>query len=399
MRLTREGGACLLGAQRHDGTERSRKIIAGTPSPGRGRRWTGAAADTLRPRPPVLAFAAAPMIERDALARYIRQARFAPLGTDGQAGLARARVVIVGCGALGSVAAELLARAGVRALRLIDRDAVDASNLHRVALYTEADASAALPKAEAAAGALLRLRADLDVEARVADLDGENALELLAGCDLVLDGSDNFEARHVLNEACLALSLPWIHGACLGATAVAWPILPGAPCYACEVRDVPSPGETATCETAGILGSAVHLAASIQVVEGIKILAGRQDECIEGPWTFDAWRGTGAVVRATRDPECPACAGEHRFLGKRRAADAIACGRGGVQLASARGGVDLDAVAARLPPAMSVTRNRWLVRLREGDLELTVFRDGRVLVAGTRDVSTARAAASRWLGG
>ena len=332
--------------------------------------------------------------------RHERQTRFAPLGLEGQEAIARGRVVVVGCGALGSVASEMLARAGVASLRLIDRDVLELCNLHRQSLFTEQDVHEGLPKPVAAAARLRAIDPAVEVEPVVADFDGANALALLQGASCVLDATDNFEARHVINEACLETRTPWVHAACLGATALAWAVVPGGACYACLVPDAPSPGEVATCETSGIIGPAVHLAAGVQVAEALKILAGRTDALLPGPWTLDAWTGRGAVVRAQRDPSCGACVlGQRRFLGRPRRAETVACGRGAVQLRPfADGEIDLDPVEARLRACGPVVRNRWLVRLRADERDVTVFRDGRVLVSGTREPGEARALAARYLG-
>lgn len=335
------------------------------------------------------------------LSRYDTQVRFARFGPDGQAALERARVVIVGAGALGSSAAECLARAGVGALRLIDRDVVELSNLHRQSLYDERDWQEGRPKAVAAARHLGRLRGDLEVEAVVADLDGANASELLAGTDLVLDGSDNFEARQVVNEACLDSGTPWVHAACLGSKAVAWALVPGRACFACLVPEVPAPGEAPTCDAAGVLPTAVQAAVAQQVTEALKILAGRTEELLKGPWTLDCWTGRASVVPALADPDCRACArGVRAFLGRAREGEVIACGRNGVHLSPAGAGtVDLAEVAARLGAVEGLTRNRFLLRFAAGAEELTLFRDGRMLVSGTRDPARARAVAARWFGG
>jgi adenylyltransferase/sulfurtransferase len=335
------------------------------------------------------------------LSRYDTQARFAQFGPDGQAALERARVAIVGVGALGSAAAEGLARAGVGALRLVDRDLVELSNLHRQSLYDEDDWKQARPKAVAAATHLERLRSDLPVEALVADLDGANALELLSGCDLVLDGSDNFEARQVLNEACLESATPWVHAACLGSRAVAWAIVPGRACFACLVPEVPPPGEAGTCDAAGVLPPAVQAAVAQQLSEAFKIFAGRDEELLPGPWNLDVWTGRASVVAADADPDCRACGRrDWAFLGRARSGEVIACGRNGVQLAPAgEGPVDLETIASRLGEVEGLTRNRFLLRFAAGAEELTLFRDGRVLVSGTRDPARARAVAARWLGG
>ena len=331
--------------------------------------------------------------------RYTRQARFGPLGPDGQTAIEAAGAVIVGCGALGTVAADMLARAGIGRLRLVDRDVVELTNLHRQALLTEDDARDGLPKAVATAARLGSVRSDLVVEAVVEDLDGANARELLRGASVVLDGTDNFEARHVLNEACLDLGLPWVHASCLGALAVAWPIVPGGACYACLVPDAPGPGEVATCETEGILGPAVHAAAAMQVAEAMKLLAGRREALLPGPASLDTWTGRMARVRAERSPSCRACAArDWRYLGRPRDAAAIACGRGAVQIAATGAAADLPALRDRLRGEDGVVANRFLVRFSAGGHEVTVFASGRVLVRGTRDIARARAIAARYLG-
>lgn len=333
------------------------------------------------------------------MSRYIRQARFASLGDEGQAAVERGEVAIVGCGALGSVAADMLARAGVARLRLIDRDVADLSNLHRVALLDEADVREGLPKAVAIARHLERIRGDAVLEPIVTDLDGANAEDLLRGCDVVLDGTDNFEARLVLNEACLELGLPWIHAAVLGSQALAWPILPGGACYACFVPDAPAPGEAATCESAGIIGAAVHAAAALQACEALKILSGR-GEPLAGPWSIDPWSRSIARVRAERSPTCPTCVlGERRYLGRPRMGAAAACGRSAVQVMPGESGeADLERLAGRLDGVADVKLNAFVLRFRAGDNDMTVFRDGRVLVAGTRDVARARSLVAQYLG-
>jgi adenylyltransferase/sulfurtransferase len=333
------------------------------------------------------------------LSRYTRQARFAPLGDAGQAAVERARVAIVGCGALGSVAADMLVRAGVARVDLIDRDIADLSNLHRMALLDESDVSEGLPKAVAVARHLGRIRSDVVAEPFVTDLDGANALALLRGCDLVLDGTDNFEARLVLNEACLDLGTPWIHAAVLGSQAIAWPILPGGACYACLVPDAPAPGEAATCESAGIIGAAVHLAAALQACEALKILSGR-GETLPGPWSVDPWNRAVARVRAERSASCATCVGgERRFLGRPRAGDAIACGRSAVQVLPGESPpANLERLRDRLDGVVDVRLNAFTLRFRVGENDMTVFRDGRVLVAGTRDVGRARTLVAQYLG-
>ncbi len=207
--------------------------------------------------------------------RYSRQTRFAPFGPEGQERLGRSTAVIVGCGALGTVQATLLARAGVGTLRLVDRDYVEMSNLQRQVLYTEADAEAAMPKAEAARRHLLAANSDVNIEAHISDLDAANADELLGGAAVILDGTDNFETRMLINDFAVRERIPWIYGAAVSSYGIAMPVLPGeTACFRCVYPDVPT-GAQPTCETAGVLGPVTSVIGSIQAMEALKILAGR----------------------------------------------------------------------------------------------------------------------------
>lgn len=333
--------------------------------------------------------------------RWSRQIRFQPIGLAGQRRLAAARVAVVGCGALGCAAAEQLARAGVGQLRLIDRDFVEASNLQRQCLFTEADAAAASAKAVAAAVRLAERWSAGDYQPQVVHVDAGNIERLLAGCDLVIDGADNFLLRHLINEACCAAGRPWVHAACVGAYALSFPILPGeTACYRCLQDELPPVGDGPTCDSAGIIPPAVHLAASWQVVEAVKILVGDLPSVRRELWASDLWQGSmqRLDLRRARDPDCSACgpAASRPALHAPPDSGVVLCGRDGVQL-SGRGPVDLAAVAARLGPALSV-RNEYLLRWRDGALTATVFRDGRVIVQGTADAVCARSCVDRWLG-
>jgi molybdopterin-synthase adenylyltransferase len=332
--------------------------------------------------------------------RYSRQERFAPIGPAGQARLARARVAIIGCGALGTAIAEQLCRAGVGFLRLIDRDFVEWSNLQRQSLFSEDDARRAAPKAVAAAERLHAVNSACVIEPVVEDLRAVNAERLLAGVDVVLDGCDNFPTRHLVNEVCCKQGTPWIYGACVGAYGVSAPLIPRqTPCLRCLQDELPGAGETPTCDTAGIIPPAVQLVAAWQVAEALKVLIGDHAAVRRELWACDLWRGTFQRLRLTgwRQPGCAVC-GDHPTYPLLSAGDEAAvvlCGRDAVQVR--RGSVDLKALAGRLGAAV-LQANDHLVRWQDGAVTATSFRDGRVIVQGVADARAARSFCDRWLG-
>lgn len=339
------------------------------------------------------------MIDAD---RYSRQRRFAAIGDAGQERLGRARAVVLGVGALGTVAAEMLVRAGVGQVRLIDRDFVEASNLQRQSLFTEADARDCLPKAVAAAQHLAAINSGVTLEPMVADLHVGNVRELIAGGDAVIDGTDNFHTRHLLNDACCAAGIPWIYGACVGAYACSMPILPGVTaCLACIQDELPAAGDSPTCDSAGIISPAVHLTAAWQGAEALKILSGRTDAVRRTFWSCDLWTGQRQelVVDAWRNPACRACSAQatHPHLNASKPVSIVLCGRDGLQLrlpTSPR----LEVLERNLGDQVE-RANAYLVRWRADGLVGTCFRDGRVIVQGTQDETRARAFCDRWLGG
>ena len=331
--------------------------------------------------------------------RYRRQTRFAPFGPDGQTRLGASTAAIVGCGALGTVQASLLARAGVGTLRLIDRDYVEESNLQRQLLYTESDASAALPKAEAARLHLAEANSGIRLQAFVSDLNPENIGELLSDVDAILDATDNFETRLLINDYAVRERIPWIYGAAVGAYGIAMPILPGdSACFRCIYPQPPS-GPQPTCETAGVLAPVTSLIASIQAMEAMKILAGKPEAVRRTIFTADLWNGpVRESPMPARDPECPACGRrEFPWLNGRRAPVSL-CGRNAVQIHERSRPVDFTALAARLQGLGPVRANEFALRFTSGAYEMTVFADGRAIVKGTTDVGIARAVYSRYLG-
>jgi adenylyltransferase/sulfurtransferase len=318
--------------------------------------------------------------------RYSRQELFAGIGRQGQARLGAARVAVVGCGALGSVLAEMMVRAGVGAVTVIDRDFVEESNLQRQSLFDEADVALALPKAAAAEAHLRALNSEVEVRGVVADLVSDNADALLGGADLVLDGTDNFETRFLLNDVCVRAGIPWVYGACVGSYGLALLVRPHVtPCLRCLLEEKPAPGSGPTCDTAGVVAPIVHVIAGIQGGEAMKLLAGRTESLLPGLVTVDLWQAQFEVMDLRgRAPWCPACtAGQFDYAVPGEAgASAVLCGRDAVQVRPGRDArVDLAALAARLGAAADVrAANEHLVRFVVPEAELVVFRDGRAIV-------------------
>lgn len=336
--------------------------------------------------------------------RYSRQTRFAPLGPDGQAKLAAARVAVVGCGALGSVVAMTLARAGVGFLRLVDRDIPELSNLPRQVLFDEADVAAGLPKAVAAAGRLATINSEITIEPVVADLSAANAADLLGGCDVIVDGSDNFEARFLVNEVACRRRVPWVHGGAIGAEGRVLAIVPGrTACLRCLIPEPPAAGSLPTCDTAGIIGPAAVVVGAVEAAEAIKLVVGAPEAASNRLLVCDLWSNVWRTVDLAPlvAAGCPTCrAADYPWLeGRLGGRPTPLCGRDAVQVPSAGGGVDLAAVAARLALVGTVVANRWIVRadVEEG-IQLAVFADGRAIVTGTREEARARAIVSRYLG-
>jgi molybdopterin/thiamine biosynthesis adenylyltransferase len=341
--------------------------------------------------------------------RFSRQIRFEPLGAEGQQRLLDARVAVVGVGALGGASATALLRAGVRRLRLIDRDLAELSNLPRQLLLDEGDVEAGLPKAVAAAEHLARIDRQAELDPRVVDLTADTCDALFSDVDLIVDGSDNFEARFLINEWSCRHQVPWIYGAAIGSEGRVLSILPGTTaCMRCLVPDPPAPGDLPTCQTAGILGPVAMVVGSVQAAEAIKILAADPSERrsrFDGRMlVFEVWKGHWRRVDLAplAADGCPTCRdGETPWLDRRGAGAAtVLCGRDAVQVAAAVGGrVDLARLAETLRGSGPVTSMPWMVRAEvEPEITLTVFPDGRALVMGTHDPARARSIVAKYLG-
>jgi len=337
---------------------------------------------------------------RPAESRYSRQIRFAPLGEAGQTKIRAASVAIVGCGALGTVQAEAMARAGVGRLRIIDRDFVEWSNLQRQFLFEEADAADALPKAVAAARRLARVNSEAVVEPMVADLTAANVEELFEDIDLILDGTDNFETRFLINDAAVDREIPWIYGAAVGSYGIKLAIVPGkTACFRCVYPEPPQ-GAQPTCETEGVLAPVTATIASLQVADALKILAAGSDAVTARLTTIDVWTGTiRQLAPPTRDAKCPCCVRrELVYLDGSRRAPISLCGRNAVQIHERSRPVDLPALAQRLATVAAVRSNEFALRVALDPYELTVFPDGRAIIKGTTDVGVARSLYARYIG-
>jgi adenylyltransferase/sulfurtransferase len=336
--------------------------------------------------------------------RYSRQVLFAGIGPEGQKKLAAAHVAIAGCGATGAAAASLLARAGVGALTVIDRDYVEDSNLQRQVLFDESDALAALPKAEAARRKISLFNSSVRVHAQVADLVPGNIHELLRGADLILDGTDNFETRYLINDYAVEQSRPWIYAAALGAYAATMNILPHpspfqTACLAC-IFPKPPAGTVETCDTAGILNTAVNLAASIQVSEALKLLVGASSQMRRSLLALDLWTNQRSEVSTAIPRSSCAVCGQRDFAhlrGESRPHITL-CGRNSVQIHERHRPVDFAAMQLRLEPHGSVRHNSMLLRFKRGEHTITLFPDGRALIQGTTDIALARSLYARFIG-
>jgi molybdopterin-synthase adenylyltransferase len=331
--------------------------------------------------------------------RYSRQVLFHEIGVEGQKRLAQARVVIVGCGATGSALASLLARSGIGTLRIVDRDYVEPSNLQRQTLFDEHDASESMPKAIGAARQIARFNSEIVVEPLVADLEPANVDSLLGGCDLILDGTDNFETRYLVNDYALKHSVAWIYVAAVGSYAATMNILPGeTACLACLFPEAPR-GTVETCETAGILNSAVNLVASIAATEGLKFLVGARSKMRRTLLSWDVWTNLRAEVAAIHPGvECRACLKDFVHLSGEGRPHITLCGRNSVQIHERARPVDFVELSRLLQGLGDVRHNEFVLKFWREPYEMTLFPDGRAIIKGTTETAVARSLYARYVG-
>jgi molybdopterin-synthase adenylyltransferase len=339
--------------------------------------------------------------------KYSRQILFAGIGEEGQEKILAASAVLVGCGALGTVVANLLVRAGIGRLRIIDRDFVEPSNLQRQTLFDECDARDALPKAVAAERHLRAINAGVQVEGIVSDLTPRNAADLLGGFPLILDGTDNFETRLLINDAAISLGGPWIYAAAVGSYGITMTIHPfETACLACLLETGAEStgahiGNEATCDTVGVLGSAAGVVASIEATEALKILAGKSDALYGRLVSCDVWAGKFQSIRVPRNPDCRACGRrELSYLAGKAQPHITMCGRDSVQIHERSRRLNLAELGQRLAAASAseVRNNDFLLQFRVPPYEMTVFSDGRAIIKGTKDPAVARSLYARYLG-
>lgn len=335
--------------------------------------------------------------------RYSRQILFNGIGVEGQKKLLRSRVLIVGCGALGSAQAESLARAGVGTLRIADRDFVEVSNLQRQTMFTEVDAADRVPKVIAAANHIREINSDTVVEPEIADVNHSNIERLIQDCDLVLDGTDNFATRYLINDACVKNEIDWIYGAAVGSYGVTMTIQPHqSPCLRCVFEEAPPAASAPTCDTAGVLMPIISVVAAVQVTEALKLLTGQTETLHRSLMQFDVWRNEWRKINP--GPLAPGCAtcglGEFTTLDADSAEfAAVLCGRNAVQISPSQSTrLDFQVLAEKLRFTGDVKFNEYLLRFRTGDFEVTVFQDARSIIRGTSEINTARTLYAKYIG-
>ncbi len=337
--------------------------------------------------------------------RYSRQELFRGIGPQGQERVRDSRVLLVGCGALGSVIAEILVRAGVGEITIADRDYVDETNLQRQSLFTEEDWHDCIPKAIAAAKHLRAINSAVQIQAVVADVRAVTIEDLVSGRHVILDGTDNFETRYLLNDASLRWQVPWVYGACVGAYGMCVAFVPHrTPCLRCLLELIPPPGSSPTCDTAGVIGPIVHLVAAMESTEALKLLTGQVNQLNRSIVSMDLWDNRYAALDLSgrdRNPDCPACGrGELEFLeGRMEGRAELMCGRDAVQICrSVPRPVDFGPIAERLASRGPVTQNAYLLKASIGGFQVALFRDGRAIIRGARDVEEARGVYSKLIG-
>ncbi len=335
--------------------------------------------------------------------RYSRQVLFRAIGNAGQERLLNSRVLLVGCGALGASHAEMLARAGVGKLRIVDRDFVEFTNLQRQTLFRESDAINRIPKAVAAKSRIGEINSGIEAEAIVADVNHSNIESFIDGCDLVLDGTDNFQVRYLLNDVCVKNGVTWIYGAAVSSYGTTMTVIPGkTPCLRCIFDEIPDAGSSPTCDTAGVIMPIITTVSATQVAEALKILVGDFDSLHGSLMQFDVWANDRQRIKLGEpNPDCKTCGQRiFEFLdAETQEFSAVLCGRNAVQIAPPKSTeLDLQAFAAKFSAVSEVKQNEYLVRFQADGHEITVFTDARAIIKGTDDISIARSLYSRYIG-
>jgi molybdopterin/thiamine biosynthesis adenylyltransferase len=335
--------------------------------------------------------------------RYSRQILFDGIGEEGQRQLGSSCALIVGCGALGSAHAESLARAGVGKLRIVDRDFVEASNLQRQTMFTERDATERMPKAVAAAAHIREINAEIEVQPEIIDVNYSNVERLVTDCNVVLDGTDNFATRYLINDACVKHEVNWIYGAAVGSYGVTMTVRPHlTPCLRCLFESAPPAASAPTCDTAGVIMPIISVVSAVQVTEALKLLTGQNESLHGSLMQFDVWRNEWRKINpGPPSQNCPTCALRRFETLEAASADlaAVLCGRNAVQISPAQATrLNFEELAARLRVTGEVKFNDYLLRFRTGEFELTVFQDARSIIRGTDELKIARSLYAKYIG-
>lgn len=335
--------------------------------------------------------------------RYSRQILFKPIGKTGQAKLSEARVLLVGCGALGTSQAESLARAGVGRLRIVDRDFVEFSNLQRQNLFSETDALERLPKVVAAQKRLAEINSEIEIEAVVTDVNYSNIESLIKDCDLIIDGTDNFQTRYLINDACVKHSKTWIYGAAVSSYGITMTIIPHeTPCLRCIFEEMPPAGSSPTCDTSGVIAPIISTISAIQTTEALKILTGNFENLHKSLIQIDLWQNDWRKIKISAPAkDCETCGKRNFSFLEAETSEffAVLCGRDAVQISSPiPTTLDLILLSEKLQNLGEVKQNEYLLRFNSGKHEITVFRDARAIIRGTDDVSTARSLYAKFIG-
>ncbi|MBI4187232.1 MAG: ThiF family adenylyltransferase [Chloroflexi bacterium] len=334
--------------------------------------------------------------------RYSRQLIFPGIGEEGQAKLANSFAVIVGCGALGTVIATALVRAGAGKVRIIDRDFIEYHNLQRQVLFDEDDIRHELPKATAAERHLKKVNSSIEIEGIVADVNYTNVEGLISGADVVMDGLDNLETRGLVNDACLKLGIPWVYGSAISSSGMTMTVIPhDTPCFRCiSISASEASGAILTCDTAGVISPAPFVVGSLQTAEALKLLVGARRSINRDLICVDVWEGTFVRISISSHPDCPACQGKYQFLNGKAGLKAVSlCGQNAVQvLNTSAGGVSFPELAARLKPVAKVSYNDFMLQVKVDNHEMVVFPDGRAIVKNTNDLPLARGLYAKYIG-
>ena len=334
--------------------------------------------------------------------RYSRQILFSGIGEQGQERLRAARILILGCGALGSAHAESLARAGVGHLRIVDRDFVEPSNLQRQTMFTESDAENRLPKAIAAADHLRQINSEIEIEPQIVDVNYSNVESLLYGCDVVVDGTDNFSTRYLINDACVKHNVNWVYGAAVGSYGVTMTVRPHqTACLRCIFEDAPPAASAPTCDTSGVIMPIINIVSAVQVTEAMKLITGRTEDLHGSLMHFDVWRNEWRRIgTGTPRADCLTCGlAQYETLAGAVEGAAVLCGRDAVQISPAQPTrINFSSLAERLRRAGEVKFNDYLLRFKTGNFELTVFQDARSIIRGTDEIATARSLYAKYIG-